>query len=521
MASLIESLAAGFAAAPSGYAYFYTPGTTTQAAVYDEDLVVQSQPVALDAYGAARIYTTARRRMLVQTAAGVTVADMDPAGSERAEEVELSNAYATDTNLDSHISTVGASFGAADGKVLPAGTTSLTLKEALGRMGVLGELFGITADGSTDDTAALQSAVNYVSAQKTRPWLLLPRGTIKITALVTVTYDATTAPYAPRIKGGGTAAETAGSGNGTVIKNHGTSTGALQFIGAFPDPVQLEDFQITCNTASTGKAIETQNTSLHLIASTIAVDDHDIGIEVAGTTRLIDCTSTTTANAAGRALLIDGAATRVSVIGGSYTTGGHTSAIAISVTANAAFVSVVGSLLGSDGTLFYTSGTGAHSIVACTLGYLALTTFQTASACMFTESGCVGSTSAFVPIIVMHASAIVDISLLKFGTQATVTSADLTPDLTKGAEFRWTVDTNANQALVIPASTSDFFKRRGNSFKIIVKNTNGANRTITPATGYKPTTAITIVAGETNVIVYSWDSVASAWRLTSNTASTT
>lgn len=211
MASLVQWLAYSGARksdgtpVASGSAYFYQPGTTnTQIAVYSDadGLAGISQPVTLDASGRAEVYLMSPARVEVQDATGATVRLEDRANTITAAEVEIQNTVATGTSLttgsqvaggrtdlDTFLSNLYTSLGTQDGKVLISGAGQ-NIKDVIGGstsifFNVKVAPYSAVGDDSTDDTAAIQSAIN-AAATAGGGIVYFPAGTYKLTAALSV-----------------------------------------------------------------------------------------------------------------------------------------------------------------------------------------------------------------------------------------------------------------------------------------------------------------------------------------------
>lgn len=82
----------------SGQVYFYAIGTTSKVDIFsDPELTVPlSNPVTLDAAGKAKVYTERAVRMVIQSSAGVTVADYDEVGSLSTEDVSVATSVSSE-----------------------------------------------------------------------------------------------------------------------------------------------------------------------------------------------------------------------------------------------------------------------------------------------------------------------------------------------------------------------------------------------------------------------------------------
>lgn len=173
MASLVAPLACGIAGAPSGTVEFFEQGTGTLAAVFsDPEGVTQVTAHVLDASGGITRYVEGRTDVVVRTAAGALVRSFTWGTDARETRVENlgftgtmpdgSTAPGGRTTVDAALSRLFGSFGAVDGNVVINGTP---VSVALALAGLAGIFFNVQAygavgDGSTDDSPAVQAAIN-------------------------------------------------------------------------------------------------------------------------------------------------------------------------------------------------------------------------------------------------------------------------------------------------------------------------------------------------------------------------
>lgn len=227
------------AAVASGKAWFYQPGTTsTQVTVFSDadGLYALTQPVSLDAGGRAVVYTDRVVQCEVQTAAGATVRLSDRANAVQAAQVEIQNTVATGTDLttgaqvaggrtdlNTFLSNLRTSFGAADGQVL-VGTAAQNLRDVLsGSSSVFYTVTnttyagGAVGDDSNDDTAEIQAAINAAS-NAGGGIVYFPPGTYKVSSALTISTNKI------RLLGAGAGV--------TTIKQYGASAYILNVSGA-------------------------------------------------------------------------------------------------------------------------------------------------------------------------------------------------------------------------------------------------------------------------------------------------
>jgi pectate lyase-like protein len=210
----------------SGSAWFFQPDTTsTQVTVYsDEDgLTPVTQPVTLDAAGKATVYTKTPVRVEIQDSTGARVDVTDRSNTISAAQVEIENTVATGTSLttgtqvaggrtdlNTFLSSLRESLGAADGNVLVDGV-STSLKNALYGLSSVYNVkrYGAVGDGTTDDTVAVQAAITALSnAGGGTIWL--PDGVYKLTSALTV-------PASTNARFVGTSFGSNGSGTGAGV----------------------------------------------------------------------------------------------------------------------------------------------------------------------------------------------------------------------------------------------------------------------------------------------------------------
>lgn len=198
MASLVQALAAGITAAPSGSAEFFTLGTSTLSTlVYDGDGNAVTT-TTLDAYGFAERYVKEPVTVKIYTAAGAFLRQFDHV--EDAKVVRLESPAFTGPNESGSIVAGGAtteqaawslflaSFGATDAYVgISSGAALLKTLLASVTEGMFFNIvsFGADPTGVADSTAYVQATVNAAATAGGGP-VFVPPGTYLINATISV-----------------------------------------------------------------------------------------------------------------------------------------------------------------------------------------------------------------------------------------------------------------------------------------------------------------------------------------------
>ena len=259
-ARLLDSLyisGAGSAAA-SGSVSFYQVGTLVPIVVYSDDALTQpqTQPIVLDSNGKTPlpVYSATPARAIIKTASGATLQDIARIDGDRAELVGVSNAAWTATDLNSVLTAIQSSVGGIDGKFLDAGSGAVArnIRDKFSEIQISVKDFGAVGNGVTDDTVAIQAAINRATTLLGGQ-VYFPAGTYLISAALSITVSGVdlvgAGPSASIIKG------TNGTQNGVSILA-ATSTGNRVF-----------GLRFSHSSSSTGRAIAPQS------ATTLTVDN--------------------------------------------------------------------------------------------------------------------------------------------------------------------------------------------------------------------------------------------------------
>jgi hypothetical protein len=262
----------GYASAPSGTVRFYQPGTLTPVTVYSNDAATTAitQPVQLDAAGKSTVpvYLTAPARMIVQSAAGATLVDIERVDGLRAETTALVNPlWPNSASLNALATNLATSLGGTDGNFKAIGSGGVNrgvaakLSEAISVKD-----FGAKGDGITDDTSAITAALVYAAAQSGGS-VLFPAGTYLISQTLT-----NNANNIALVGAGRTA---------SIIKNSSTTGDAITMANV--TSVTLDSIGISASSTSTGAALRLTGASCDSISlNRVGMSGHRTGIGGAG-----------------------------------------------------------------------------------------------------------------------------------------------------------------------------------------------------------------------------------------------
>lgn len=211
---ILTELQSGFAAAPSGYAEIKVRGTAQDATVYSDPEGLSERAgtqYTLDADGRLEVYVDEQVEIYVYTSAGTLVVGphTNLTGDAAVEAVstsftgtsreDASTGASKPTTLRTILNLVKTKFGSLDFDLqkdvasTPATWTPKRLSITVGTafVNVKDPTYGAKGDGSTDDTSAIQAAINAVEAAGGGT-VIFPPGTYKTTAALVMDTAGTT-----------------------------------------------------------------------------------------------------------------------------------------------------------------------------------------------------------------------------------------------------------------------------------------------------------------------------------------
>ncbi len=478
-----------------GLVYFTRPGSTASVVPYqDRDAtsshILSGGGVRLDAGGRVKVYLTEPADVRVEDAAGVTVDTfLDPGDTADLMEVRNAGFTGTDpvtnaivaggrTRLGTILSNLAASVGGTDGYFRAAATGVLrTIQSKFSEQQVSVKDFGAVGNGLTDDTAAIQAAINFV-ASLSGGVVFVPRGTYLISAALSITTAGVTLA--------GVTSVNSGSVTGSLIRNTNATGGAIT-IGVFGLDVLISRIAIDHSSSSSGLGISSS-------APTGTLDHVDVRGHASGISGKFAYISNssianTTAAAAAAALTPTGSSTVI--IGGSLI--GGTGGPGLSVAANSGTIVMVGVVVstGSAGPSVSLAHTGPFMAVGVTdSGGTGLTIGSTVTTADV-------KSSAFSAVIDQRTGAPVN---YVFAGANNMTPLPLQADVIRVAQSTGAVVTTINNISAI-----GFAK----SFTLICSNTSAGASTFTFGGNYVLSAAVTPAAGTRVALHLYYDPVTS------------
>lgn len=407
MASLIAPLASGVNGAPSGTAEIYQRGTTSTAVAYsDPDLATAQTLHTLDGNGGVTRYVNQSVDVIVKNAAGVVVRTFtweDYAASVEVRNVGFTGTLANGsqgaggrTDVDKVLSSIFSSFGGLDGKILVGGAGQ-NAKDLLANttnvfFNVTSTAYGAKGDDTTDDTSAIQAAINAAVAAG-GGIVYFPPGTYKVTATLSVTTS--------KVQFLGVTAAA------SIIKNYGAATAALTVSNtdfycaniAFSNSTTgncisvtggsaIDDMFVRCAfTVSSGTAILGGGTRSRFIGCNVTTAAGGIGMSGAGSAHFASCEFTQGA-ATGSMFTATGG---ISIVGGRLSIPTASSAVCFSGTGTFSLSGLTIVPPATAGTFNLIAGTSTVvSLSGCVLGSVSTGTYSLCAAGTnrVSESGC-------------------------------------------------------------------------------------------------------------------------------------
>ena len=263
----------------SGNCRFYQPGTLTTQTVYSDAACTTpySQPIVTSAAGQATVYTLEPVRMIVKNSGDTVTYYDDIVNLNRHDSIYVTSSGingGAETTLETVLSTATTSLGSAFQYKESSGATARNYVDRLGEDHVSVVDFGATGDGTTNDTTAIQAAIDRVEARG-GGIVYFPEGTYRVQTGGTSCLTVDAAGVSLR-----------GAGRGiSIIKNFTTTANCINIdLGGAADAKSfVRDLSITNDTTSSLSALLVANGSrIHILNVGTAL--HRTGISTSAVT---------------------------------------------------------------------------------------------------------------------------------------------------------------------------------------------------------------------------------------------
>lgn len=270
---LIAPLAAGVAGAGSGTAFLYQRGTSTLLSTYYTDFEATaavsqaSTGIALDSNGGAVVYVDTLCTVVVKSSLGSTIRTFVAGVKDSAVEVISDSFTGTDyasaatgvskpTTLQAVLDRWNNSAGTSNFQVLVGGVATNLQTAVQGVSGffynVKASPYGAVGDGTTDDTASVQAAIDAADTAGGGV-VLFPPGTYRYTSQLSVSYKVSLQGCGPSV----THLKLDNASNAIGITFPGTTSD--QFRSQF-----VRDLRLSSAQANTNGAINIQDAFLEV-----------------------------------------------------------------------------------------------------------------------------------------------------------------------------------------------------------------------------------------------------------------
>lgn len=484
----------------SGTLRVLSGGTNTPVPVFDAAGVALTQPIELDAAGRATVYVEGSVDLAFEDADGAPAGTLAFGSLHDATSVLVQNAGFTGTDdhgtaiaggsttLDHVLTKALASFGGTDWMVQESASgTARALADTLFGIQLPVKGFGAKGDGLTDDTSAIQLAINRCAARGGGVVYFDP-GTYLISSPLTMT-----SVNGVSIRGAGPVS--------SAIKNTNTTANAITITSCFG--FSISGIGITHSSDSTQSAIQLASCgalSGPLLIDSVSIQHHTTGLNLTGTSGYLTL-SNSSITAASRSVQLNS---------------NGSAAIAIKATSNY-LTGAVEFSLSSTGHFFYGNfftGSPALTINAA---------FSGSSIVVQGNYFSVGSTFTCGVATEPAGLRVKDNYNLSGTSVNAVSGATITPDRMAGENLRIRGATTGsaytiNAPTPVPASVSngyDIFYRIS-----FFNNAGGAITGWTLNAAYHVSSGPSTTDGQITSYIFKWDPDASVWREYSRSVTT-
>jgi len=498
---LVEWLSAGVVttagvAVASGVVRFYQPGTLTPQTVYSDAAAASpiTQPVVLSAGGVATVYAVQPVRMIVKDATDTTTLYDVTENVTRAEQVYVTSSSfnsGTETQLSTLLNNWSTTAGGSAGLFTykrTGGTSERNLRDAIGESRVPVKDMGAVGDGVTNDTSAVQAALDRASAEGGGT-VFFPPGTYLITSTLTLAANVS-------MEGVGSAV--------CIIKQSTAATNGITATTAGNNRIQ--GLQVTHSGTSTGVGVSfvtTTNVMLRDVAVAAGKFATGVKFDACSSTSVYDSSLACVSNAANRALFYTTSGANHTCFNTSLSGGAAGSCVEIATGASS--ILIAGCQFGAPG------GTGV----------ILTSSDNNDQIRVIANAGLANNVGTAFSETSPHSRGLFQVGNLIEGYETTVTSGGtFTPSPILRGEHIRVSGTTTGVAYVVAAPPTNPISRTARMVIEFFNNAGGAVTGWTLNAIYKVNGAISTTNLDKTTITFIWDAPTSVWREQSRVVTT-